>query len=150
MPSGCACGCGVAVCAPKTYFKACRDRLSKQGIPCPANVKAPHYLAFRLAVQEHGPGQTAQKANAAAGLAPTTFKPLPPHMQQRLDKNVTGNAISNPIRNNKRKLENFEKNKQTVQDNPNLSATDKMSDGKHASTCTCHTIPSIQIAVHFA
>jgi len=60
------------------------------------------------------------------------------------------NSINNPIDSKKRKLENREKDKQTVQDNPFLSATDKMSNGEHASTCTCHTIPSAQIAVHFA
>jgi len=109
-------------------------------------------------MQQHGSQQKAQRANAADGLAPMTVQPLFPHMQQKLDKKAKWHSINNPLNNSinnllsskKRKLENCDKNKQTVQDNPNLSATDKMSDGKHASICTCHTIPSIQIAVHFA
>ena len=85
MPSKCDCGCGVPVCAPRTYFKACRARLSAQGIPCPANVLPQYYIELRLAVQQHGPQQKAKRATAAAGLVPKPFQPLLPHMQQKLD-----------------------------------------------------------------
>jgi len=164
MPSTCACGCGGRVAAPGHHIKGYRERLIKQGIPCPPNIKSSQHHALRLAVQQHGPQQKDQRANAVTGLAPMTFQPLVPHIQQKLDAikassriynpinhpiyNPIHNPINNPINIKRRKLENCAKNKQTVQENPNLSATDKMSDGKHASICNCHTIPSMEIAVH--
>jgi len=110
------------------------------------------------------------------GLVSLTFQPLHPEMPKKLDaiktansiKNPANNLINNPINNpingpiykpinnpinnpinaKKRKLENWTKNKQTVQDNADLSATGKMSDGKHASIFHWHTIHSVQIAEH--
>jgi len=82
-------------------------------------------------------------ARAEAGLDPLTFTPLLPYMQRQLDAMNRSNSTGSK----KRKLEDCAKNKQTVHNNPNLSATDKMSDGKHASICTCRTIPVRHIAV---
>jgi len=56
----------------------------EQGIPCPPNSTSPQYKAVRLVVQQHGPQQKAQRANAALGLAPLTFQPLDPDMQKVL------------------------------------------------------------------
>jgi len=93
----------------------------------------------------HGPQQKAQRANAVLGLAPLTFQPLDPNMQKVLDaikttnsiqnpiNNSVNNPINNPINNKRRKLENWAKNQQIAQEHPDLSATDKMSDGKNAS-----------------
>ena len=99
-------------------------------------------MAEIQSVQQHGPQQKVQKANAALGFAPLTFQPLNPVMQKVLAAIKTKNSIKNPIKipinnpiNNpinskRRKLENWSENKQIVQDNRTLSATDKMSDGK--------------------
>jgi len=110
-------------------------------------------------VQQQREQKKAQRARAEAGLDPLTVMPLLPCMQRRLDaikrsnstnsplNNPLNNLINNPLTSKKRKLENYAKNTQTVHDNPNLSATDKMSDGEHASICTCRTIPVMHIAV---
>ena len=101
--------------------------------------------------QQQGEQKKAQRARAEAGLDPLTVTPLLPCMQRRLDaikrSNSTNSPLNNPLTSKKRKLENYAKNTQTVHDNPNLSATDKMSDGEHASICTCRTIPVMHIAV---
>jgi len=122
-------------------------------------VKNKQYHELRLAVQQYGAQQKAQKARAAAGLEPMTFTPLLPYMQRQLDSIKRSNSIFNPINNPlnspinnplssmKRKADNSAKNRQTVYDNPHLGSTEKMSDGKHASICTCRTIPIMQIAV---
>jgi len=145
MPNKCACGCGRHVSTPGHHTKACRERLIEQGIPCPPNRTSPQYKAIRLAVQQHGPQQKAQRANAVLGLAPLALQPLHPDMQKNMDAIKKANSINNPINNpisnpmngpinsKKRKMENQAKNKQIVQDNPDLRATDKMSDGKHVS-----------------
>jgi len=58
-------------------------------------------------------------------------------MQTKLDaiktRNSIYNPINSPIHSKRRKLENLAKNKQIIQENPDLSATEKMSDGKNAS-----------------
>jgi len=104
--------------------------MTKEGIFCPPNSKSPLYKAQRLVVQQHGPQQKAQKANAALGLATLTFQPLDPDMQKFEIKkaisiaitnpkyNAINNAINNPKNNainssqngKRRKLENWAKN----------------------------------------
>ena len=147
MPSHCDCGCGGQVAKPGHRVKACRDRLLAQGHPCPQNTQNKQYYELKLARQEHGAQKKAQRARAEAGLDPLTFTPLLPDMQRQLDTRNRTNSTNNPLYSKKRKLEVCAKNKQTVHDNPDLSATDKMSDGKHASICTCRTIPVMHIAV---
>jgi len=116
--------------------------MTEQGTLCPPNSRSPKYMAEIQSVQQHGPQQKAQKANAALGFAPLTFQPLNPVMQKVLAAIKTkisiknpikipiNNPINNPINSKRRKLENWAENKQIVQDNRTLSATDKMSDGK--------------------